>query len=137
MTEYNFLIYDGNKQPIHPTLPGHGNHSGPYLPQWMYMAQAAIRQRGGHVDAAHYLHQWVTDHPDLHDMHYTPLWFQASPWRQGDDLATQTENEVGSVMREDLLVGSHLAFFSIFVLNPCHPGFHEGWTPITIGNRFS
>lgn len=100
MTEYNFLIYDHHKKPITPNFP---SNQGPYLAQWMHMAQAAIRKRGADVEAAHHLHKWVTEHPDLSDISYTPLWFQASPWKQGDDPATQTDNEVGEVMREDLL----------------------------------
>ncbi len=112
MTEYNFLIYDHHKKPITPNFP---SNQGPYLAQWMHMAQAAIRKRGADVEAAHHLHKWVTEHPDLSDISYTPLWFQASPWKQGDDPATQTDNEVGEVMREDLLVGAHISIYFLFL----------------------
>lgn len=114
MTEYNFVIHDGNKQRI---IPDSKELTGPWLPRWMSLAQQAIRTRGGEVEAADHLERWVADHGAFEDVVHRPFWFQASPWNTGTDPDSHRQNEIAKVMREDMLVYASIPpFLSLFCL---------------------
>jgi len=99
LTEYNFYIYDGNKQLIHID---DSTTTGPWLPRWMHEARKAIQKQGADVDAAHHLFRWVSEHPDYERVLYRDFWFQLSPWKQGKDEQSLRDNRVGTIMREDM-----------------------------------
>ena len=103
LTEYNFVIHDGNKKRF--VIPENElNPQGPWLPQWMHLAQQAIRTRGGEVEAADHLERWVADHGAFENVVHRSFWFQASPWNTGMDPESVRQNEIAKVMREDMLV---------------------------------
>ncbi|THH29335.1 hypothetical protein EUX98_g4843 [Antrodiella citrinella] len=104
LTEYNFVIHDGNKQKIDvPEIKEGEEVTGPWLPRWMSLAQKAIRTRGGEVEAADHLARWVSDHGAFENVVHRPFWFQASPWNTNTDPEAIRQNEIAKVMREDML----------------------------------
>jgi len=100
LTEYNFVIHDGNKKPI---VVNEDVLEGPWLPRWMSLAQQAIRKRGGTVDAANHLYRWVSETGSFENIVHRDFWFQASPWNQKDDNVARRENAIAKTMREDML----------------------------------
>lgn len=65
----------------------------------MEFANTAVRQRGGDVDAANHLYQWISSHPAFEDAVYREFWIPCSPWMQDEE-----ERRIGSTMRDDILV---------------------------------
>lgn len=103
LTEYNFVIHDQNKRPILVDKHNLEDPEGPWLPRWMALAQHAIRTRGGTVDAAKYMGDWVRNTGAFRDIVHHDYWFQASPWNTGGDSAAHRENDIARTMREDML----------------------------------
>ncbi|KDQ63063.1 hypothetical protein JAAARDRAFT_694199 [Jaapia argillacea MUCL 33604] len=99
LLEFDFRVYGGDRKPIivRPSVM-----EGPWLPRWMYMCQMAVRQRGGHVDAANLLRRWVSDHRCMEDVVYREFWAQTAPWNPGKDAHSMWLNEMGAIMRDDI-----------------------------------
>ncbi|KAI0639896.1 hypothetical protein C8Q77DRAFT_1083515 [Trametes polyzona] len=100
LSEFDFRVYDADKQPI---LPERLEEDTPWLARWMNMANVAVEQRGGEPGAANHLHRWVAGHHLLEDAVYREVWFQTGPWKEGNDPETARENRIGAMMRDDIL----------------------------------
>lgn len=133
LTEYNFVIHDGNKKRIE--LSQEGELTGPWLPRWMSLAQQAIRTRGGEVEAADHLKRWVAEHGSFEDVVHRPFWFQASPWNKGTDAESAHLNKIANTMREDMLV-----CFITLLSTPSRltrlAAIFEVWTTFASGKRY-
>lgn len=101
LVEFDFRVYDVDKQPI---LPSRLDEETPWLARWMNMVNIAVQQRGGEPDAANHLERWTMVHPMLEDVVYREIWFQTGPWQEGDDPQTAHANRIGAMMRDDILV---------------------------------
>jgi hypothetical protein len=102
MLEYDFKMYDGNKQLITVSTSSIG---APWIPRWMGLVYMAVGRRGGCLDAAEHLYYWVKDIPVFTDVVHHEFWIPASPWLPGDDPETNRLNEIGAHMRDDIKVG--------------------------------
>ncbi|RDX51938.1 hypothetical protein OH76DRAFT_1481027 [Lentinus brumalis] len=100
VAEFDFRVYDANKQPI---MPSRLEEDTPCIARWMNLVNIAVEQRGGEPDAANHLHRWTTEHPDLEDVVCGEYWFQTCPWKQGSDPESARDNRIGELMREDIL----------------------------------
>ena len=101
VTEFDFRVYDVNKQPI---MPSRLEEDTPWIARWMNLVNVAVEQRGGEPDAANHLNHWASTHPDLEDIVYHEYWFPTGPWKRGDDEQTARDNRTGAMMRDDILV---------------------------------
>lgn len=90
-TEWDFRMYDMDKQPITPSYreiyglddsqPSHERDSSKaWLPRWYAALGQAARRRGGHIDAAALMHNWIADHKEFEDVVCREFWFPSSPW---------------------------------------------------------
>ena len=101
VTEFDFRVYDANKQPI---MPSRLEEDTPWIARWMNLVNVAVEQRGGEPDAANHLNHWASTHPDLEDIVYHEYWFPTGPWKRGDDEQIARDNRTGAMMRDDILV---------------------------------
>jgi hypothetical protein len=76
----------------------------PYIPRWSAFMKSAVRDRGGDVDAAKYLHSWVHEHGAFKDVVYREFWIPLCPWAKGDDAESKWWNKVGEIFRENVIV---------------------------------
>ncbi|KAI9057027.1 hypothetical protein FKP32DRAFT_1615516 [Trametes sanguinea] len=100
LVEFDFRVYDVNKQPI---MPSRLEEETPWLARWMNVVNIAVEQRGGEPDAANHLHRWCSKHPSLEETVYREFWFQTGPWKEGSDHRTARDNRIGAMMRDDIL----------------------------------
>ncbi|KAI0715061.1 hypothetical protein C8Q76DRAFT_729407 [Earliella scabrosa] len=100
VTEFDFRVYDVNKQPI---MPSRLEEDTPWIARWMNLVNVAVEQRGGEPDAANHLNHWASTHPDLEDTVYHEYWFPTGPWKRGDDEQSARDNRTGAMMRDDIL----------------------------------
>jgi hypothetical protein len=105
MLEYGYRIYDEHKQPITVSTD---SVEGLWLPRWFGQVYDVMGRIGGSLDAARNLHAWVKNIPAFKDVVHKEFWVPLSPWLQGDDAETKSFNEHGSLMRNDVKVGSFL-----------------------------
>jgi hypothetical protein len=75
------------------------------LARWFAFMRMAVRGRGGDVDAATHIHQWVCEHGDFEDIVYKEYWVPTSPFLVGNDEASDWWRSVGEVIRQDAYVG--------------------------------
>ena len=101
VVEFDFRVYDANKQPI---MPSRLEDETPWVARWMNLINVAVEQRGGEPDAANHLRPWAEEHCRLEDIVYREYWFQTSPWKTGDDAESMRDNRLGALMRDDILV---------------------------------
>lgn len=101
LTESDFVVYGIDKKPI--PYDGLGL-APPYFPRWMGMVRAAIKQRGGEIEAAPHLHRWVSEHPLFTNVVYRSYLFPASPWVPSDYPDAARLNRTGTFMRDDIHV---------------------------------
>jgi SAM-dependent methyltransferase len=99
--EYGFRLYDENKQVINVST---STMEAPWLPRWLAWAYMAVIRRGGTLDAADRLYDWVKDNPMFEDVVHKQYWLPSSPWFQGDDPETTRLNELAELVREDTMV---------------------------------
>ncbi|KAI0778675.1 S-adenosyl-L-methionine-dependent methyltransferase [Trametes elegans] len=100
LSEFDFRVYDANRQPI---MPSRLEEESPWLARWMNMVNIAVEQRGGEPDAANHLHRWMRDNGQLEEIVYNEYWIQTGPWKRGPDHATAHDNWIGAMMRDDIL----------------------------------
>ena len=101
VAEFDFRVYDANKEPI---MPSRLEEETPCIARWMNLVNVAVEQRGGEPDAANHLHRWTAEHPGLEDVVCREFWFQTCPWKTGSDPQSARDNRIGELMREDILV---------------------------------
>lgn len=100
--EFGFKMFDGNREVINVST---SSMEGPWLPRWFSLIYMAAGRRGGTLDAADNLYNWVQSVPAFENVVYEQYWVPSSPWLEGDDDETKRLNELGTYMREDILVG--------------------------------
>ena len=111
-TEFDFYIYGGDKKRfVFDTL----EFAPPYLPRWMCMVRAAVKDRGGEADAANHLHRWVSEHPSFTDVVYRNFFIPTSPWIPSDWPDAAKANRAGSFMRDDILVRRSFLRRTLFI----------------------
>ncbi|KAJ7687416.1 hypothetical protein B0H17DRAFT_1070141 [Mycena rosella] len=71
----------------------------PWVGRWMVYASLAVRNAGGHPDAATHLHRWIASHPLLENVVYHDYWIPVSPHPIFNDF----QKHVGAQMRDDIL----------------------------------
>ncbi|KAF9654170.1 hypothetical protein BDM02DRAFT_41922 [Thelephora ganbajun] len=98
-TEFNFYVYGGDKRPMVFDIL---EFAPPYLPRWMCMVRAAVKQRGGETDAAIHFHRWISEHPSFTNVVYRSFFFPASPWIPSDHPDAAKMNRSGAFMRDDI-----------------------------------
>ncbi|GJE88807.1 methyltransferase domain-containing protein [Phanerochaete sordida] len=97
LTEFDFRVYDFDKQPIPITVD-----ASP-LARWFHLALRAVQMQGGEPDAANHLYGWTRDHGAFEDVQYREWWLQTSCWNPGQDDEARQKNRWGAAMREDIL----------------------------------
>ena len=117
LVEFDFRVYDINKQPI---MPSRLEEETDWIARWMNLVNVAVEQRGGEPDAANHLHHWLLSHPDLEDVVYNEYWFPTCPWHKGNDHHAMRHNRTGAMMRDDILVRlrSPLRQYAVHLLTP-------------------
>jgi hypothetical protein len=104
MMEFDFKVYGPDRKPI---IPLTSVMEAPWLPRWMTFLNMAARQRGGDVDAANKLDDWVSAHPAFEQKVYRDFYIPTSPWARGDDAYAHRKRREGTTMRDDIKVGRH------------------------------
>ncbi|KAL1762531.1 S-adenosyl-L-methionine-dependent methyltransferase [Schizophyllum commune] len=94
--EFDFCGYDEHHKRIEPSVDG--NIQAPWWPQWLAFLRDAAKNRGGAVDAATYLHDWVREHRRFENVVYREFWVPSSPF-----LSDPFWRQMGLCMREDIL----------------------------------
>jgi len=99
MMEFDFEVYDANKRAITVST---ASMESPWLPRWMTMVRNAASRRGGCLDAAGKLYNWVMDIPAFKDVVYTKIWMPSSPWLLGNNPETIRLNNLAILITEDI-----------------------------------
>jgi len=97
--EFDFRIYGADRQPV---IANERVLEPPWLPRWLTLCREAVHHRGGDVDAANHLNQWVSAHEAFEDVVYQDILYPTSPFYKPDESNAQSLNRVGSSMREDI-----------------------------------
>ncbi|KAJ7103130.1 hypothetical protein B0H15DRAFT_767982 [Mycena belliarum] len=98
--EFDFHVYDHMPDGNHRRCDLPTSHiAAPWVARWMVFACMAVRNAGGHPDAATHLRQWVTSHPALENVVYHDYWIPVSPHAIFNDF----QKHVGARMRDDIL----------------------------------
>jgi hypothetical protein len=101
--EYGFQVYGEHKELLTVST---SSMRAPWFPRWMTLAYQAAGQRGGCLDAAGKLHNWVQQIPNFENVVHRKFWIPSSPWLPGDDQETKRLNELGVLMTHDIKVSS-------------------------------
>jgi hypothetical protein len=97
----------------------------------------AVRQRGGQVEAANRLHQWISQNPVFQDVVYREFFIPASPFFHYTEPNAQFNNRIGGFMREDIMVRAE-SFVSISrLIMPCLKIFLRSGRPLLLSHGFS
>lgn len=100
MLEFGYKIYDDHRQLVIPSdAPG-----APWLPRWFEKIYIAVGRRGGCLDSAAHMYQWVKDIPVFTDVVYRGFWTPTSPWMKGHHPEIKRLNALAELMRADIKV---------------------------------
>ncbi|KAJ7708943.1 hypothetical protein B0H17DRAFT_1031304 [Mycena rosella] len=101
VTEFDFCVYDHMPDGNHRRCDlGTSQIAEPWVGRWMVFARLAVRNAGGHPDAATHLHEWIASHPDLENVVYHDYWIPTSPHPTFDD----SQKHIGAQMRENIIL---------------------------------
>jgi hypothetical protein len=70
----------------------------------MAFLREATQDRGANVDAATYLHQWVSENPSFEDIVYMEYWLPMVPPIREDETQTETERRFYRKMKHIVAV---------------------------------
>ena len=102
---------DYNRQEVRPPLD---SYEPSWLALWMAHVRRAMIHSGGEPDAAREMHGWVVEHGAFVDIVARKHWIPVCPWFQGKDPESVRLNQIGRVMRDDVLVGPQ-SLFQLFL----------------------
>lgn len=130
LLEYDFQVHNEHRQLVTVST---GSMGAPWLPRFLTLIKNAAGRRGGTLDAARNLYNWVKDTPAFTDVVHRQIWTPASPWLTGSDPETQKLNQHGALMRDDVMVGPPLALGSLnsMLMSFCTGIFGGRPTPFT------
>lgn len=97
--EWDFHTYDENYNKI--TLDT-STVSGPWWPRWLAFLEMAAKSRGGAVDAANHIYEWVSRHPLFENVVYKEYVIPVSAWRTDSPFWMR----IGKQMTDDISVRS-------------------------------
>ncbi|KAK0214847.1 hypothetical protein IW262DRAFT_1475574 [Armillaria fumosa] len=98
LTEWDFHCYNEDFQRIE--LDDVTTVEKPWWPRWLAYLEMAVRRRGGDVDAATHIHDWVSRHPRFEDVIYNEYFIPATPWVTDSTL----DLHIGVAMRENMQI---------------------------------
>jgi len=104
MSEFDFHTYDRHHRRIEL-----GTHElgPPWLGRWMTFTRAAIKHKGGDVQAATNLMEWVSSNPLFEDVHYQEFWIPVVPPQRDPSTNTEFYQRFDKKVTDDVSV-SHL-----------------------------
>ncbi|KAK0466917.1 S-adenosyl-L-methionine-dependent methyltransferase [Desarmillaria tabescens] len=97
LTEWDFHCYDEDFHRIEVDVT---TIEKPWWPRWLAYLEMAARRRGGNVNAATHIRDWVSHHPRFEDVIYNEYFIPATPWVTDSAL----DLRIGVAMREDIEV---------------------------------
>ncbi len=105
--EWDFHCYDEHFNRINLNT---STVSGPWWPRWLAFLEAAARNRGGAVDAASHIHDWVSHHPLFENVAYWEYYIPSSAWKTDSAF----DMRIGQHMTDDILVCVFLRFSCLY-----------------------
>jgi hypothetical protein len=129
-----------------PWSPSRSGDDAPFLCRWLFALSSAIRQRGGHIDAAALLHTWVRQHHSFvnEDVVHKEYWWPIGPLEYSLEHKTEWGDirsfpkEAVEMMHDDLNVcNSHrhrLKFINLLLANQ---SFLQSGRPLLLGSGMS
>ncbi|KAF9021752.1 hypothetical protein BDZ89DRAFT_1198365 [Hymenopellis radicata] len=116
LMEWDFRCYDEHFNRINVDT---STVSRPWWPRWLAFLEREVRNRGGAVDAASYIHDWVSHHPLFENVVYREYYIPSSAWKTDSAF----DMRMGQYMSDDitsflksgrpLLLGSGLPEFIV------------------------
>ncbi|KAK0239211.1 S-adenosyl-L-methionine-dependent methyltransferase [Armillaria nabsnona] len=98
LTEWDFHCYNEDFQRIE--LDDVAPTEKPWWPRWLAYLEMAARSRGGDVNAATHIYDWVSRHPRFEDVIYNEYFIPATPWVTDSTL----DLHIGVAMRENVQI---------------------------------
>ncbi|KAK0481523.1 S-adenosyl-L-methionine-dependent methyltransferase [Armillaria novae-zelandiae] len=95
LMEFDFHCYDENHHRVNLDT---STLASPWWPRWLAYLEMAARNRGGNVDAATHLHDWVSNHQSFENVVYNQYWIPVTPWRTDSAF----DMRIGTAMRDDI-----------------------------------
>jgi hypothetical protein len=117
LTEVDFHIRNGKTKETYSWTADHPE--SPWWPVWLGTLLAVIQRRGGNIEVASNLHEWVSTHDSFEDVVCQEHFFPASPWMQGDDPESIRERRIGEQAREDVIVPPFVLCGVTFLIDIC------------------
>lgn len=103
LSEFDFHVYDKDYQRVEYETNQTASSSS-WCCTWMARLGAAIKGRGGDLDAATHLRNWVSSNPAYEEVEYKEFFIPFAPHRESWEKATNAEKKLYDVLREDVCV---------------------------------
>ena len=103
ITETPFSLFGPDKNPI---LFPPGTFAPPWVALWVSFAVKAINARGGDIESAMHVPEYISSHPAFENVEIRDIWVPIAPFVEGDDPETMFWNDIAATMRDDIKVSS-------------------------------